>query len=392
MKAKLIVVTISIVLSLVAIEVIIRIFSPQPNIFLREYNIDGILWNRPNYDDLLANVLRSSYFPSDRGDFFVKSYPFPVNLNSEGQRNDRDFNFKKDASKVRILNLGDSIGFGMPLKVEDSYAKQLENLVPHSEVINASTPLCSTSRFLEYYQKRGYRWNPDILILQMTISGRPFADYIFLDQFGKDPFEIFFLEHLGYGNFVSSHLSKDEVGVKQLQIQNEEEKRFVYETLNTYLKRKKYSFYDLLHLFRLMNSLRYNLLSEIFIDLNNPFLNYDDNLEKSFSPKFTQYYLDILHKEVMKNGSKLLVVIVPNLFGCWGKSFHAWDSVVSYLEAHKIHYIDLRKSFCDMELHEPREGIFKKHEYHPGEVGHKILAEEIATYINKKLLPSEEQR
>ena len=387
MKAKFIIFIISLFATLVTVEVLIRIILPQPNMFLRYYMMDGILWNKPNYNDIIASAIRPISITIDRYSHLIQPYQYSLRLNSEGQRNDRDFTFTKDASKVRILNLGDSIGFALPLQVANSYAKQLESLIPNVEVINASTPSCTTSRLLEYYQKRGYRWNSDIVIIQLTSSSLINADYIFLDHFGKDSYEIFYLNHLGHNEFVASHISKDEIGVKKLQIKQTEDKIFVHDVLNSFIDRKKYPFYDSLHISRLIFSLR--AADYLDDDLLKPFMYSDTTFNASpekLSSEYTKDYLDILQREVINGGSKLLVIIIPNSNGCSEETFQRWNSVLHYLKEQGIHYIDMRQSFCDLESFQPKDGIFLEGDCHPGEKGHRILSEIIAAYIKNKLL------
>ena len=99
----------------------------------------------------------------------------PVTINSHGLRGPERA-YEKPAGVFRLLNLGDSIAMGWGVGEEDTYGRQLEDLLNQEargdlryEVINAGVPGWNPANQLAYLQAQGLKYEPDLILLDMTI-------------------------------------------------------------------------------------------------------------------------------------------------------------------------------------------------------------------------------
>jgi len=112
----------------------------------------------------------------------------PVFINRHGLRGpDRDY--PKKEGVTRILFLGDSIPYGLRLPYEDTFPYFVEQSL-HSacgspvECINAGVPGYSTWQEYLFFEREGYRYEPDVVVLSFclndvlhTYTGLRFGDY-----------------------------------------------------------------------------------------------------------------------------------------------------------------------------------------------------------------------
>jgi lysophospholipase L1-like esterase len=99
----------------------------------------------------------------------------PVDINMHGLRSP-DIPYEKPADTVRILNLGDSVAMGWGVREEETYGRYLEerlNAQPTGsqryEVINAGVPGWNLENELAFLQAEGLRYEPDVILLDLTI-------------------------------------------------------------------------------------------------------------------------------------------------------------------------------------------------------------------------------
>ena len=97
------------------------------------------------------------------------THSFPVVTNSFGLR-DREFSAVPRPDVIRILCLGDSLTFGDGVAVEDTYPKQLEELLGQEgktkfEVINAGVPSYDTWQEVTYFEEWGVRLKPHTVVI-----------------------------------------------------------------------------------------------------------------------------------------------------------------------------------------------------------------------------------
>ena len=100
----------------------------------------------------------------------------PVEINSHGLRGP-ETSYEKPPATFRILNLGDSIVMGWGVREEDTYGRRLESLLNEGdksdlnfEVINAGVPGWSLDNALAYLQAEGFKHQPDLIVLDLTIA------------------------------------------------------------------------------------------------------------------------------------------------------------------------------------------------------------------------------
>ncbi len=97
-------------------------------------------------------------------------FDIDVAISQQGLR-DRGYNLRRDDT-VRIMALGDSFTFGFGVEVEQTYPKQLEQLLndrgggAEYEVINAGFPGYSTVQELRYFEEEGRHLEPDLVLIE----------------------------------------------------------------------------------------------------------------------------------------------------------------------------------------------------------------------------------
>ena len=99
-----------------------------------------------------------------------------VEINSHGLR-DHETTYEKPSATFRILNLGDSIVMGWGVREENTYGQRLESMLNEGssgeqrfEVINAGVPGWNLENALAYLQAEGLKYEPDLILLGLTMS------------------------------------------------------------------------------------------------------------------------------------------------------------------------------------------------------------------------------
>jgi len=108
-------------------------------------------------------------------DLFWRLDPSCEEYNSLGFR-DKELSLRKDSDVFRIICMGDSVTFGWPTKVEDTYPKILEKLLNSHfpkkkfEVFNAGVPGYTSYQGLVWLKKDILRYSPDLIIVYYGIN------------------------------------------------------------------------------------------------------------------------------------------------------------------------------------------------------------------------------
>ena len=93
--------------------------------------------------------------------------------NSKGLR-DREFSYEKPPGRLRIMMLGDSFTVGWGAKFDETFAKRIERMYAdrgvQAEAINTGVGNYNTIQEVEYYLREGYKYNPDIVVLNFTFN------------------------------------------------------------------------------------------------------------------------------------------------------------------------------------------------------------------------------
>ena len=88
-----------------------------------------------------------------------------LNTNSKGLRGKKDFPYTKNKDKLRILILGDSFTFGDEVSDNETYSYYLQEMLPHTEVINMGVHGYGHDQMLILLKEEGIKYQPDIVIL-----------------------------------------------------------------------------------------------------------------------------------------------------------------------------------------------------------------------------------
>jgi hypothetical protein len=88
-----------------------------------------------------------------------------LNTNSKGFRGKRDFPYIKNKETLRILILGDSFTFGDEVSDDETYSYYLQEMLPHTEVINMGVHGYGHDQMLILLKEEGVKYHPDIVIL-----------------------------------------------------------------------------------------------------------------------------------------------------------------------------------------------------------------------------------
>jgi hypothetical protein len=88
-----------------------------------------------------------------------------LNTNSKGLRGKKDFPYIKSKERLRILILGDSFTFGDEVSDDETYSYYLQEMLPHTEVINMGVHGYGHDQMLILFKEEGVKYQPDIVIL-----------------------------------------------------------------------------------------------------------------------------------------------------------------------------------------------------------------------------------
>jgi len=114
--------------------------------------------------DLYVELIPNTYFLCNRDEKTIE-----IKINSHGFR-DREFSSMKPLNKVRILAMGDSFTYGWGVSLEDTWPKNLENLLnlnsrKRFEVLNLGVPGYDIWNIANLLVKKALNLNPDLVII-----------------------------------------------------------------------------------------------------------------------------------------------------------------------------------------------------------------------------------
>jgi hypothetical protein len=88
-----------------------------------------------------------------------------LNSNAKGIRGKDEYRYGRSPHTLRILVLGDSFTFGEEVGDDQTFPACLQQMLPHSEVINFGVHGYGHDQMLLYLQEEGVKYSPDIVIL-----------------------------------------------------------------------------------------------------------------------------------------------------------------------------------------------------------------------------------
>ncbi len=154
---NILVLVIAVIVFLLLFEVFLRVFIPQTmNVYT--YDEDYVFAFRPHSSINYKSV----------------DFEQPVTFNSQGFRdNEYDYSSKPE-NTYRVLMLGDSFTAGLEVELEDTFVKivekELQKENPKIEVLNAGTDGWSTEQELLFLEKRGLKYDPDMVVLAYFVG------------------------------------------------------------------------------------------------------------------------------------------------------------------------------------------------------------------------------
>ena len=118
----------------------------------------------------------TSYLPARlKANYQGKMWGIPFKTNRHGFRGEEDFDQRPEPGEVRILSLGDSIGFGLGIPATKHYGKVLERALNDQDerlrihVINAAGQGFSPSGYCVYLRREGLRFEPSLVIAEIEL-------------------------------------------------------------------------------------------------------------------------------------------------------------------------------------------------------------------------------
>jgi hypothetical protein len=150
---------ISLLASLVILELATRLFFPQWGPVSAE---QSDFWH---YDSLLGWSGR----PGQTGRIVFEKFNIGVSLNSQGLRDD-EYPLERVPGKKRMLVLGDSFGWGVGVEHDEIFVEVLEKRHPEWEIINGSQAGYGTDQEILLLEHRMIAFRPDIVLLIFCVN------------------------------------------------------------------------------------------------------------------------------------------------------------------------------------------------------------------------------
>jgi GDSL-like lipase/acylhydrolase family protein len=149
---RLALILVSIGVSLVLIEIALRLFFPQP-LGPVQFAVDPDLGFIPVPNQRAVRTLPGVY-------------AYRYSNNSMGLRGP-EIHAK---TKPRILVLGDSFTYGIGVNDDETFCSILQSQLPGNEIINAGNPGKGTDYALKFYRTKGKQLEPDVVILVFCVN------------------------------------------------------------------------------------------------------------------------------------------------------------------------------------------------------------------------------
>lgn len=113
-----------------------------------------------------------------------------IRTNAQGMRNDEDFPLQSANGKPRLMIVGDSYSFGHGVSNEQTYAYQLNSLLPDWDIMNLAVSATGTDQNYIMYEQYGEKFSPDVVVLgfylldfnRNTFSFRDYAKPMYVPQ------------------------------------------------------------------------------------------------------------------------------------------------------------------------------------------------------------------
>lgn len=279
-----------------------------------------------------------------------KFYDTTIDINSEGFR-DKEYSIEKPVNTVRIIALGDSVGFGWGVNLEDVYTEVLERKLneysdKNYEVLNFAVPGYYTAQQLRQLEVKTIKYSPDIILLI----------YLFNDA------------------EVKSFHPYDRLTL-------------LYRQFNFFLKRTSYLHYYLSTAFA---ETRAKFNEKEILDKSKE-KTYTNLLETMFSEssegwKLSQESLIKIDRLAEENNAKFILVLWPNIQDIKNYPYlEIHKTILDFCRENSIDCVDLLENYKPYADTPMGTGPEKK-DGHPDALGHKIIANGIYEKLIKESL------
>lgn len=166
-------------IEIVAVAVIIFLINKVKSSLDNQRLISQYPMLIPKTDLITNGNLRITHFYEPKPDIVETWNPewlghtIQNTINSDSLNERINYDLQKKSGTYRILTLGDSFTFGAYVDTANNYPEQLEDLlnnhtkcdnIAHFEVINLGYPGYDLAYSLERFNKRGLKYNPDLVI------------------------------------------------------------------------------------------------------------------------------------------------------------------------------------------------------------------------------------
>jgi lysophospholipase L1-like esterase len=162
MKGNLVLLIVSVTITLILGEIVVRIFYDVPPSTMSTFNLsESSYYRRDDALDWVPNPNVSGVH--DRSGSFATTFQ----TNSFGLR-DREYPLEKPAGITRIVVVGDSFAWGFGVNNGEIFTDALEEMLPDTEVLNLGVTAYGLRQEMLYFDRLGIRFDPDILIVALT--------------------------------------------------------------------------------------------------------------------------------------------------------------------------------------------------------------------------------
>jgi hypothetical protein len=112
-----------------------------------------------------------------------------LNSDAKGIRGKDEYKYGRPQNTMRILVLGDSFTFGEEVSDNQTFPACLQQMLPHSEVINFGVHGYGQDQMLIYLQEEGVKYAPEIVILGF-VYGDMRRNLTYFRDYAKPKFEL----------------------------------------------------------------------------------------------------------------------------------------------------------------------------------------------------------
>lgn len=350
----------SLIFSLIVIEIGFRILDPTP--FFSDAEINNTEHgNLSMYDDALG----WKGVPNGEAEFVTRNNRVWLSHNRYGFR-DIEHDPLSD-KKTTIVFLGDSFTWGYEVEFDEMFVNRLRVRLPRYEIFNLAHRGYGTDQALLTFNQWNDKLSPGLVVLMFSENDMKDNNSVFNDDKPKPKYLLRNNELILTGTPVP----KDESWMRTSDVEA---------TPDSWKVDLKHLFYSM----HFINNMR--IRYKLFRERRRLGLTEDNTKQQKSGPHYTltSRILEELRNEVIRSGSRLLVVFIPSKREIDGldDSVPYQTIIAGFCEKLGVEYVDLapdlKKAFFRTYY---RQGM------HWNAHGHKVAAEALNDYLEKEVIP-----